>query len=61
MCAYYASESKIRFKRKVKIQSKSYDIFCYLKKNKKQIALTKNNDFIPAFTKKIFRRVSHLY
>jgi len=44
MCAYYVSESKIRFKRKIKIQSKSYDIFCYLKKNKKQIALTKNND-----------------
>jgi len=44
MCTYYASESKIRFKRKIKIQSKSYDIFCYLKKNKKQIALTKNND-----------------
>ena len=44
MCAYYASESKIRFGRKIKIQSKSYDIFCYLKKNKKQIALTKNND-----------------
>ena len=32
MCAYYASESKIIFKRKIKIQSKSYDIFCYLKK-----------------------------
>jgi len=44
MCAYYASKSKIRFKRKIKIQSKSYDIFCYLKKNKKQIALTKNID-----------------
>ena len=44
MCSYYASESKIRLKRKIKIQSKSYDIFCYLKKNKKQIALTKNND-----------------
>jgi len=44
MCAYYASESKIRFGRKIKIQSKSYDIFCYLKKNKRQIALTKNND-----------------
>jgi len=124
MCAYYASESKIRFGRKIKIQSKSYDIFCYLKKNKKQIALTKNNDlgflkkfnlpkikkrstknknwkflcnyknsisnkklninlyykfsskipseynwyslnknndFIPSFTKKIFRQISHLY
>ena len=44
MCAYYASESKIRFGKKIKIQSKSYDIFCYLKKNKRQIALTKNND-----------------
>ena len=44
MCAYYTSGSKIRFRRKIKIQLKSYDIFCYLKKNKKQIALTKNND-----------------
>jgi len=124
MCAYYASESKIRFGKKIKIQSKSYDIFCYLKKNKKQIALTKNNDlgflkkfnlpkiketskknknwkflcnyknsisnkklhinlyykftskipseynwyslnknneFIPSFTKKIFKQISHLY
>ena len=43
-CSYYESESKIRFNRKIKIKSKSYDIFCYLKKNKKQIALTKNND-----------------
>ncbi|MCK5867682.1 MAG: A/G-specific adenine glycosylase [Mycoplasmataceae bacterium] len=124
MCAYYASESKIRFGKKIKIQSKSYDIFCYLKKNKRQIALTKNNDlgflkkfnlpqiketskknknwkflcnyknsisnkklhinlyykftskipseynwyslnknneFIPSFTKKIFKQISHLY
>ena len=44
MCAYYASESKIKLKSKIKILSKNYDIFCYLKKNKKQIALTKNND-----------------
>ena len=43
-CAYYASETKIKIKREIKIQSKSYDIFCYLKKNKKQIALTKNNN-----------------
>ena len=28
MCAYYTLESKIKFKRKKKIQSKSYDIFC---------------------------------
>ena len=44
ICSYYASNTKIKFNRKIKIQSKSYDIFCYLKKNKKQIALTKNND-----------------
>ena len=31
-------------KKKIKIKLKSYDIFCYLRKNKKQIALTKNND-----------------
>jgi A/G-specific adenine glycosylase len=124
MCAYYVSESKIGFKKKIKIKSKSYDIFCYLKKNTKQVALTKNNDlgflekfnlpkikeaskknknwkflcnyknsisnkklninlyykfsskipteynwyslnknneFIPSFTKKIFKQISHLY
>ena len=44
ICLYYASESKIKSNKKIKIQSKSYDIFCYLKKDKKQIALTKNND-----------------
>ena len=44
VCAYYKSDLKIRFKKKIKIHLKSYDIFCYLKKNKKQIALTKNND-----------------
>ena len=124
ICLYYASESKIKSNKKIKIKSKSYDIFCYLKKNKKQIALTKNNDlgflkrfylpkirtaskknkdwkflcnyknsisnkklnlnlyykfssripskynwysleenkeFIPSFTKKIFKQISHLY
>ena len=43
-CLYYKSESKMKFNKKNKIQSKTYDIFCYLKKNKRQIALTKNND-----------------
>ena len=43
-CLYYKSESKIRFIKKNKIKSKTYDIFCYLRKSKKQIALTKNND-----------------
>jgi len=121
---YWLQKSKIKFSRKIKIQSKNYDIFCYLQKNKKQIALTKNNDlgflkkfnlpkiketskknknwkflcnyknsisnkklninlyykfsskipseynwyslnkndeFIPSFTKKIFKQISHLY
>ncbi len=43
ICSYYLSEEKIKFKKKKNYQLKSYDIFCYLKKNKKQIALTKNN------------------
>ena len=30
--------------KKIKINFKKYDIFCYLKKKPKQIALTKNND-----------------
>ena len=59
-CSYYESESKIRFNRKIKIQSKSYDIFCYLKKNKKQIALTKNNDlgFLKKFNLPKIRKAS---
>jgi A/G-specific adenine glycosylase len=124
MCSYYKLESKVQFKEKIKTKPKSYDIFCYLKKNTKQIALTKtnnlgflkkfnlpkiketskknknwkflcnyknlisnkrlninlyykfsskipskynwyslnkNNDFIPTFTKKIFKQISHLY
>ncbi len=44
MCSYYQSKSQTRMKKKGKIELKNYDIFCYLKKNKKQIALTKNNN-----------------
>jgi A/G-specific adenine glycosylase len=124
ICLYYKSELNTQLKKKKKINLKSYDIFCYLKKNTKQIALTKNNnigflkkfnlpkikerskktknwkflcnyknsisnkklninlyykfsskkpfqynwfylnknnDFIPSFTKRIFKQVSHLY
>ena len=43
ICLYYKSGIKINFKEEIKIKSKSYDIFCYLKKNKRQIALKKNN------------------
>ena len=124
ICSYYKLKTKNKLEKKMKIQAKSYDIFCYLKKNTKQIALTKNNnlsflkkfnlpkiketskknknwkflcnyknsisnkklninlyykfslkiprkynwyylkknnEFIPSFTKKIFKQVSHLY
>jgi len=44
MCRYYNSKSQTRIKKKPKIKLKNYDIFCYLKKDKKQIALTKNNN-----------------
>jgi len=44
MCWYYKSELKVGNKKKLKIEEKSYDIFCYLKKDTKQIALTKSNN-----------------
>jgi len=43
-CSYYNFGTKFKLKNKKKLHFKSYDIFCYLNKNKKQIALTKNND-----------------
>jgi len=60
MCKYYASQSKVKFKRKTIIYSKNIDIFCYLKKNKKQIALTKNNDlgFLKKFNLPKVRKTS---
>ena len=50
ICKYYTSETKPEFKKKIKIHIKSYDIFCYLKRKKRQIALTRNNDL--SFLKK---------
>ena len=50
ICSYYQLGSKIKFNKKIKIIPKSYDIFCYLKKNTKQIALTKNSSL--SFLKK---------
>jgi len=44
ICSYYKLESKVKLSKKIKIKLKKYDIFCYLKKNTKQIALTKNNN-----------------
>ena len=44
ICSFYTLDKKVNSKKNTKVYVKSYDIFCYLKKNKKQIALTKNND-----------------
>ena len=44
MCLFYKLDSKIKYKKKIKIKYKSYDVFCYLKKTTKQIALTKSNN-----------------
>jgi A/G-specific adenine glycosylase len=43
MCSYYKLKLKSKPMKRIKIKIKSYDIFCYLKKNSKQIALTKSN------------------
>ena len=51
ICSYYKFGSKIKFKKKIKIKTKSYDVFCYLKKGSQQIALTKNNNL--GFLKKL--------
>ncbi len=42
-CKYYKSSKKIKKQKNKMIESKNYDIFCYINK-KKQIALTKYND-----------------
>ena len=44
ICSYYIQGTTVKLKNNIKYHLKSYDISCYLKKNKKQIALTKNND-----------------
>ncbi len=44
VCSYYLTGARFILKTKKDIKLKSYDIFCYLKKNKEQIALTKNNE-----------------
>ena len=43
-CKYFKSSKKIRTTSKKMFKNKNYDIFCFLNK-KKQIALTKKNNF----------------
>ena len=42
-CKYFNSSKKIKTTKKKMIESKNYDVFCYINK-KKQIALTKENN-----------------
>jgi len=42
-CKYFNSSNRIKNKKYKMIESKNYDVFCYVNK-KKQIALTKNNN-----------------
>ena len=60
MCLYYKLESKMRLKKDIKIKIKKYDIFCYLNKNKRRIALTKNNNlgFLKKFNLPKIKEVS---
>jgi A/G-specific adenine glycosylase len=43
ICKSYKLKKKFKSSKKTKILKKNYDIFCYLNKEKKKIALTKNN------------------
>ncbi len=43
ICKFFNSENKIKLTESIKVNKKSYNIFCYLNK-KKQIGLTKKND-----------------
>jgi len=60
MCSYYKLESKIKLKKKIKTKVKSYDIFCYLKKNTRKIALTKSNNlgFLKKFNLPQVKKIS---
>ncbi len=56
-CRYLKSSKKIKIKKRKKIKSMSYNIFCYLNK-KKQIALTKENEisFLKNFNLPLMRK-----
>jgi A/G-specific adenine glycosylase len=43
-CKYFKSKNKFKKITHLKTYTKSYDIFCYLNKKNKKIALTKNNN-----------------
>ena len=62
-CKFFKSKNKNLFSRKNHVIEKKYNIYCYLKKKKKRIALTKNKDlsflsnfYIPETKKSNFDR-----
>ena len=44
-CYFFRNKSSILINKKSQEKEKKYNIYCYLKKKKKQIALTKNKDY----------------
>ena len=44
-CYFFRNKSSILINKKNQEKEKKYNIYCYLKKKKKQIALTKNKDY----------------
>jgi len=44
ICRYFKSNKKIKRAKRIQPQEKNYNIFCYIDKIKKKIALTKKND-----------------
>jgi len=43
-CNFFKKKINIKHKKKYFLKEKNYNIFCYIQKNKKQIALTKNKE-----------------
>jgi A/G-specific adenine glycosylase len=60
ICKYFKTKNKFNSYNKLKIIKKSYDVFCYLKKNRKEIALTKKNTlgFLDKFNLPIIKETS---
>ncbi|MDA9091761.1 A/G-specific adenine glycosylase [Pelagibacteraceae bacterium] len=44
VCKYFKSDKKFKKNKRIKILEKNYNIFCYIDKIKKKIALTKNHN-----------------
>jgi A/G-specific adenine glycosylase len=61
-CRYFKSSSKIKTNKNKKIKVINYDIFCYLNKKKKQIALIKTNktSFLKNFNLPLIKKMKNI-